>query len=108
MKEFFSNILIAQYFVTRMPVKVFVDDQYLRIVDYDDLSDSNYGFGMTPNGTMEPFDYRMVDHIIVGDNIIDLGTATKKTGDEPEETPVEDDVAATPEEEEPAPEEEPA
>jgi len=81
MKKYFSNVLIGQYFVTRIPVKVYVDNEYLRIVEFEDIEDPYYGYGMRTTGEMVPFDYRMVDHLLVGTNIIDLDTATKKSDD---------------------------
>ena len=84
MKKYFSNVLIGQYFVTKIPVKVYVDDEYLRIVEYEDIEDPIYGYGMRTSGEMVPFDYRMVDHLLVGTNIIDLDTATKDSEGEDE------------------------
>lgn len=78
----FSNILLKQYFATKIPLSVFVSGVYLRIVDADDIRDSEYGYGMQDSGAMTPFDYRMIKHIKAGDNIIDIKTAT-----EPKEDP---------------------
>ena len=120
-KKFFDNTIIAQYAVTGVPLKVYVDSRYLTITDADDVENPLIGQGMEPNGEMEPFSYQDIDHLLVADNIIDLETyntamADQFKSDEPEEAPEGDEEA--PEEEgeeggddipdEEVPEEEPA
>ena len=80
--KYFSHTLLGQYFVQKIPLSVFVNSEYLRIVDIEDISDPNIGSGMRISGEMEPFDYRTISHIKVGDNIIDIATATKPTEEE--------------------------
>ncbi len=84
--KYFSHTLLGQYFVQKIPLSVFVNSEYLRIVDIEDISDPNIGSGMRISGEMEPFDYRTISHIKVGDNIIDIATATKPTEEEPKDT----------------------
>jgi hypothetical protein len=124
-KKFFDNTIIAQYAVTGVPLKVYVDSRYLTITDPDDIENPIIGHGMEPNGEMYPFSYPDIDHLLVADNIIDLETYNKAMADqfksdEPaeeapegeEEAPAGEEPAAeeAPEEEAPeeeAPEEEP-
>jgi len=80
--EYFDNITIGQFVLTGIPVKVYVDGGYLTITDADDIEDSDVGFGMTTDGEMESFDYRMIDHLLVGDQHIDLDTFAKASEDE--------------------------
>jgi len=101
-KKFFDNTIIAQYAVTGVPLKVYVDSRYLTITDADDVENPLIGQGMEPNGEMEPFSYQDIDHLLVADNIIDLETyntamADQFKPDEPEEAPEDDEEA--PEEE---------
>ncbi len=81
MFKYFTNILLQQYFVTRVPLKVFVQGEYLKIVDVDDLDDNMYGYGMKMNGEMEPFDYREIEQIMVGKNVFTLDQVNKALGD---------------------------
>jgi len=84
--KYFSNVVLAQFKATGMPLKVYVNGQYLIIPDVYEISDPLLGSGMNPNGEMLTFDYRDIDHLLVGKNIIDLATYTKAmTGDTPEE-----------------------
>jgi len=97
-KKFFDNTIIAQYAVTGVPLKVYVDSRYLTITDADDVENPIIGHGMEPNGEMEPFSYQDIDHLLVADNIIDLETyntamADQFKPDEPEEAPEGDEEA---------------
>ena len=84
--KYFSNVVLSQFKATGIPLKVYVNDQYLIIPDMYEISDPLIGSGMTPAGDMIQFDYREIDHLLVGKNIIDLATYTKAmTGDTPEE-----------------------
>jgi len=101
----FNNVVIGQFALTRIPIRVYVDNRYLTITDTDDVADPIIGFGMDENGAMQQFDYRMVQHLAVGPtgNVIDLDAYNKAMGfEEPkEEEPKEEE----PKEEEPAEEE---
>ena len=101
--KYFSNVVLAQFKATGIPLKVYVNDQYLIIPDMYEISDPLIGSGMTPAGDMIQFDYREIDHLLVGCNVIDLATYTKAmTGDTPEEdakeNEAEDEAAETTEE----------
>lgn len=93
----FSNVVIGQFVLTRIPIKVYVDNRYLTITSTDDVQDPLIGFGMDEDGQMHRFDYRMIQHLSVGPmgNVIDLDTYNKSMG------------AGSEESEEEAPEEEP-
>jgi hypothetical protein len=80
--EYFDNITIGQFVLTKLPVKVYIDGRYLAITDADDVEDDDYGLGMDEDGDMVYFDYRMVNHILVGDQHIDLQTYIKALEDE--------------------------
>ena len=51
-----------------------------------EISDPLIGSGMDEDGNMNQFDYREIDHLLVGGNVIDLATYTKAmAGDTPEQ-----------------------
>lgn len=93
--EYFDNVTIGQFVLTGVPVKVYVNDHYLTITDPDDVADSQIGYGMDENGEMDVFDYRLVSHLLVAGNHIDLETYTKALDDDGEE----EDTTDEPEEE---------
>ena len=84
----FSNVVIGQFVLTRIPIKVYVDNRYLKITSTDDVQDPLIGFGMDEDGQMHRFDYRMIQHLSVGPmgNVIDLDTYNKSMGAGGEET----------------------
>lgn len=75
--KYFDNVLLAQYFVTGVPLQVYVNGELLKIVDYDDVDDSIYGMGMRKSGAMVPFDYRFVEYIMVGNNKYTIADVNK-------------------------------
>lgn len=80
--EYFDNITISQFVMTGMPLKVYVDGGYLTITDTDDVEDNDVGFGMNTDGEMESFDYKLIDHLLVGNQHVDLETFKKASEDE--------------------------
>lgn len=80
--EYFDNVIIGQFVLTGVPIKVYVNGGYLTITDPDDIEDAEIGFGMDTDGAMHSFDYRTVDHVLVGDQHIDLATYKKASEDE--------------------------
>jgi hypothetical protein len=91
--KYFNNVILGQFVLTGTPVKVFVNGSYLTITDVDDIEDPIFGFGMDENGAMVPFDYRIVDHILVSDNNITLDTYNKAmSGESSEEAPAEEET----------------
>ena len=115
-KKYFDNTIVAQYAVTGVPLKVYVNSEYLTITDADDVENPIYGFGMRVDGSMHPFNYADIEHLLVAGNIVNLETYNKAMADkfktaepkkEPAEKSVQDDNKdTTPEDEESASEEE--
>jgi hypothetical protein len=68
----FNNVILGQFVLTGIPIKVYVDGVYYTITSPDDLEDQIYGFGMDEDGHMHEFDYRRITHLLVNDNIITL------------------------------------
>ena len=84
--EYFNNVVLAQFKATGIPLKVYVNGEYLIITDMYEISDPLIGSGMDEDGNMNQFDYREIDHLLVGGNVIDLSTYTKAmAGDTPEQ-----------------------
>lgn len=83
MPEFFDNITIGSFVLTGVPVKVYVDGVYLTITDPDDIEDPMYGFGIDESGEVHNFDYRMVDHLLIAGQHLDLETYKKAMTPEP-------------------------
>jgi hypothetical protein len=80
--EYFDNIVLGQYSMTGVPLKVYANDRYYIIPSPEDVDDPLIGYGMTGSGKMEPFDYRDIEHIMVSGNKVDLATYVKALGDE--------------------------
>jgi len=76
----FTNVVIGQFVLTRIPIKVYVDSRYLTITSTDDIQDPYIGFGMDEDGQMHRFDYRMVSQLLVGGKPVDLDTYNKAMG----------------------------
>ncbi len=94
----FSNVIVGQFVLTRIPIKVYVDSRYLIITSTDDVQDPLIGFGMDEDGQMHRFDYRMIQHLSVGPsgNVIDLESYNKAIGagdgeESAEEAPAEEE-----------------
>mgnify|MGYP003112445787 CR=1 FL=1 len=83
--EYFDNVTVGQYAMTGVPLKVYVSGEYLIITDPDDVENPLIGYGMLPNGEMEPFDYKQVEHLLVSGNVVDLETYKKAMEDDDKE-----------------------
>jgi|TARA_R100000541_G_scaffold753_4_gene4366 hypothetical protein len=82
----FNNVIIGQFVLTGVPVKVYVNGRYLIITESEDVEDPTYGFGMDEDSEMQQFDYFAVEHLLVNNNVIELDQYNKGMGatDEPE------------------------
>jgi chemotaxis protein histidine kinase CheA len=68
----FNNVILGQFVLTGIPIKVYVDGVYYTITSPDDLEDQIFGFGMDEDGRMHEFDYRRIAHLLVNGNVITL------------------------------------
>jgi hypothetical protein len=99
--KYFNNVIIGQFVLTGVPVKVYIGGRYLTITDADDVEDPIFGFGMDEDGDMQRFDYRNVMQLSVSGNVVDLETYNKgmedkfSGGEEKSEEP-KDDAKAEP------------
>jgi hypothetical protein len=82
----FNNVIIGQFVLTGVPVKVYTGGRFLTITDTDDIEDPSMGFGMDENGNMIPFSYPAVEFLSVQGNKVDIETYNKgMEGDKDEE-----------------------
>jgi len=82
----FSNVVIGQFVLTRIPIKVYVNSRYLTITSTDDVQDPLIGFGMDEDGQMHRYDYRTIEHLLVSNNVVDLDTYNSAIGAAGEES----------------------
>ena len=101
----FSNVVIGQFVLTRIPTKVYVNGRYLIITSTDDIQDPLIGFGMDEDGQMQRFDYRMIQQLLVGGNTVDLAAYNSAMGAEEEGEEGEEGDEEEEEDEEPKKEE---
>jgi hypothetical protein len=80
-KKYFDNTIIIQYAAAGAPLKVYVNSEYLTITGVDDIENPIYGFGMRVDGSMQPFNYADVEHLLVAGNIVNLETYNKAMAD---------------------------
>jgi len=73
----FNNVLIGQFVLTGVPVKVYVSGRFLTLTDTDDIEDALVGFGMDEHGEMIQFSYPEVEFLQVQGNKIDIATYNK-------------------------------
>ena len=75
--KIFNNVVIGQFVLTGVPVKVYTNGKFLTITDVDDVEDPTMGFGMDTDGRMHQFLYSAVEFIQVQGNIVDIETYNK-------------------------------
>ena len=64
----FNNVVIGQFALTRIPIKVYVNSRYLTITSTDDVQDPLRGFGMDIDGQMHRYDYKAIGHLLFSPN----------------------------------------
>jgi len=96
----FNNVIIGQFVLTGVPIKVYVGGQYLTITDIDDVEDPTMGFGMDERGRMNHFDYRNIETLLISGNEVDLDTYNKGMGAEEEDSTEEEPAEEEPKKEE--------
>ena len=110
----FNNVIIGQFVLTGIPIKVYTSGRFLTLTDADDIEDALIGFGMDEHGEMVQFSYPEVEFLQVNGNKIDIATyntgmETLHSGDEaPADKEPEDEDDPKDEEEEEEAEEGPS
>ena len=75
--KIFNNVVIGQFVLTGVPVKVYTNGKFLTITDVDDVEDPTMGFGMDTDGRMHQFLYSAVEFLQVQGNKVDIETYNK-------------------------------
>tara|TARA_R110000851_G_scaffold240679_1_gene393399 strand:- start:443 stop:1306 length:864 start_codon:yes stop_codon:yes gene_type:complete len=75
--KIFNNIILGQFVLTGVPVKVYASGRFLTLTDADDIEDPTIGFGMDENGAMVQFSYPEVEFLSVQGNRVDIATYNK-------------------------------
>ena len=73
----FNNVILGQFVLSGVPVKVWASSQFLTITDADDVEDPLVGFGMDEDGSMIQFSYPEVEFISIQGNKVDIETYNK-------------------------------
>ena len=73
----FNNVIIGQFVLTGVPIKVYTSGRFLTVTDADDVEDPLMGFGMDENGDMIQFAYPAVEFLSVQGNKVDIETYNK-------------------------------
>ena len=72
--KIFNNVIIGQFALTGVPLKVYVNGHVLTITDVEDVEDPNIGLGMDSDGRMRYFNYAQVEKLIVSGNDVTIDT----------------------------------
>ena len=72
--KIFNNVIIGQFALTGVPLKVYVNGNVLTITDVEDVEDPNIGLGMDTDGKMRYFNYSQVEKLIVSGNDVTIDT----------------------------------
>jgi hypothetical protein len=70
----FNNVILGQFVLTGVPVKVYTNGRFLTITDVEDVEDPIMGFGMDENGAMRHFQYSAIEKLSVQGNEVTLDT----------------------------------
>lgn len=82
---FFDSEFLGQYLDQGIAVKVFVDGEYYDVADRSDVDNDSFGIGYTLVGKPHTFDYRSIEQIKVGSQLVTRDQLGDKiTGKEPE------------------------
>jgi len=77
---YFDNKFLMYYLNLEVDLKVYVNGEYLQISDAYDVSDPTVGYGYTIYGEPRKFDYREIEHIMVGNKTFNLDQLEKAYG----------------------------
>jgi flagellar biosynthesis GTPase FlhF len=104
---YFDNKFLMYYLNLDTDLKVYVNGEYLDISDAYDVSDPFKGFGYTIYGESRQFDYRDIEHLMIGNKTFNLDQLEKAYSSDNKSKNQEKPAEEKPAEEKPA-EEKPA
>ena len=73
----FNNVIIGQFVLSGVPIKVYTSGRFLTVTSADDVEDPTIGFGMDEDGDMIQFAYPAVEFLSVQGNKVDIETYNK-------------------------------
>jgi hypothetical protein len=104
---YFDNKFLMYYLNLDTDLKVYVNGEYLDIANAYDVSDASEGFGYTIYGESRKFDYRDIEHIMIGNKTFNLDQLQAAySTDKKDKTAAEKPAEEKPAEEKPAKKEE--
>ena len=68
----FNNVILGQFVLTGVPIKIYTSGRFLTLTDTDDIEDPRIGFGIDEAGEMIQFSYPEVEFLQVSGNKIDI------------------------------------
>jgi len=75
--KIFNNVILGQFVLSGVPIKVYTSGRFLTLTDTDDVEDPRIGFGMDEDGAMIQFTYPEVEFLSVQGNKVDIETYNK-------------------------------
>jgi hypothetical protein len=114
-RYYFDRTFLLKYINQKVKTKVFVDGRFLDVADASDLEDELHGVGYDNNGNPKFFDYRSIEQIKAGSNLLTLDQLQQVQNqqqqskgepegeEEPEESETPEEEPSDVGEEEPAP-----
>lgn len=106
-RYYFDREYLSQYIDQRVKLKVYVDGRFLSIADASDLEDDLHGVGYDNAGNAKFFDYRSINKIKAGSELLTLDQLQQQQS-APEEPEAPEGEPKPSSEEEPEAPEEPA
>jgi hypothetical protein len=84
---YFDNKTLAQYLDQNIELEIFVEDEWYKIADLSDVSSPKLGVAYDLYGASHRFDYREIEQIKAGTNIVTLDALQTQKGSKPAEEP---------------------
>ena len=75
--KLFNNVILGQFVLSGVPIKVYASGRFLTLTSTDDVEDARIGFGMDEDGAMIQFTYPEVEFLSVQGNKVDIETYNK-------------------------------
>ena len=84
---YFDNKTLAQYLDQNIELEIFVEDEWYKIADLSDVSSPKLGVAYDLYSSPHRFDYREIEQIKAGTNIVTLDALQTQKGSKPAEEP---------------------
>lgn len=84
---YFDNKTLAQYLDQNIKLEVYVDEEWFKLADLSDVSDPKFGVGYDLYGDDHRFDYREIEQVRAGTNVVTLDALQSQKGSNPQGEP---------------------